>query len=229
MSVAALEVFLRANAPPGPRKPLEPILHADEADWFFRGIRRSLFSFSACPLACPRYKRWSSTGRDEFLTPSGARRHLYSAPGQPQMRLNREYLPHLAAYSYAVEAGFLREQSLLSVYRRFQIASLPGKKPGQRYETDAEFYGPTGALELQIEAKSRPNQVEKLATQIDQAHRLRRMPMEVAKEIVYVLELKPKCLWIVGPGSIDPPLHVFHVQVTDTDASFERLQSLRSP
>jgi hypothetical protein len=49
------------------------------------------------------------------------------------------------------------------------------------------------------------------------------------KELEYVLDLAPRYLWIVGPGSVDPPTHVFHVTVDGQNARFERVGALPGP
>ena len=50
----------------------------------------------------PGFKKWDATDPDHFDTPSGRPRHLFSKPIGPQAWLNREYVPHIAAYAKAV-------------------------------------------------------------------------------------------------------------------------------
>jgi hypothetical protein len=37
------------------------------------------------------------------------------------------------------------------------------------------------------------------------------MPTNVVKEVEYVLELRPRYLWLVGPGTVEPEAHVWRV------------------
>lgn len=55
------------------------------------------------------------------------------------------------------------------------------------------------------------------------------MPLTAATEIEYVLDLAPQYLWIVGPGSVDPPRHVFAVTVDGNGASFRGMDGLPEP
>ena len=48
------------------------------------------------------------------------------------------------------------------------------------------------------------------------------------KEIEYVLELDPHHLWRVGPGTVDPEVHVFAVTVDGLEATCARLEHLPS-
>jgi hypothetical protein len=88
------------------------------------------------------------------------------------------------------------------------------------YETDAEFYNADGTIALQVEAKKSPRDVATLVAAIKSAHRLSELTPKACKEVEYVLDLAPDQLWVVGPGSIDPALHVFDVQVDGFDATF---------
>lgn len=168
-------------------------------------------------------------GPDEFTTPSQKLCHLYSAPGSEKLRLNREYVTHIAAYGYAIlRAGYRAEHSAFSRIRLFS-RDLISKRKGQWYETDAEFYGADDQLYLHIEVKSRPGQIDRIAAQLDGVEELRRLPFDTFKELEYVLDLAPRYLWIVGPGTVDPPANVFQVTVDGLDVRFERLESLPGP
>jgi hypothetical protein len=140
--------------------------------------------------------------------------------------LNREYVPHIAAYGYAIlHAGYRRERSAFSQYRSFS-RDLISKRAGQRYETDAEFCDVDGGLYLHVEVKTWSEQVEHIVAQLDTAAELRALPRSTVKELEYVLDLAPSYLWIVGPGAVDPPAHVFRMTVAGMNASFERREGL---
>ena len=146
---------------------------------------------------------WGATGPDHFNTPSGKPRHLFSKPIGPEAWLNREYVPHIAAYARAViERGYSIEHSSFSQYRKF-THDLISRRAGQNYETDAEFYDADSQILLQIEAKASAQQTDKLARELALAGSLAELPTGTVKEIEYVLDLAPRFLWVVGPGSVD--------------------------
>lgn len=197
----------------------DPNLTRDESWWFLAGSNAELYGFETCPDDCPRYRRSGHRGPDHFLTFAGAARHLFSNPSSPQARLNREYVPHLAAVSRAIiDFGYPREHASFSKYRTF-TRDLVHKRAGGSYETDAEFHDGTEKLRLQIEAKSDQDQTARLAEQV-RYHRLAQMEQASAKEIEYVLDLQPQILWIVGPNSVHPARFVFIVEVAGLDATF---------
>ncbi|MGH8923842.1 MAG: hypothetical protein ACRDWA_04240 [Acidimicrobiia bacterium] len=68
-----------------------------------------------------------------------------------------------------------------------------------------------------------------MGTLLDQIAELRRLPQPAVKEVEYVLDLAPRYLWLVGPGTVDPPVQVFRVEVDDMNAHFERLERLPRP
>lgn len=226
---AELKSLLSEIKPPGPSSvTVRPELTEDESRWFLAAVGGHLIEFAECRGSCPRLLRSGVAGGDEFLTPAGRERHLYSAPGSPGLRLNREYIPHIAAYAYAIlKAGYSPERATFSRYRRFS-RDLITKKAGQSYETDAEFAGDDGRLELHIEVKTWPEEVERIAAQIDDQAELGELPLDVVKEVDYVLDLAPRHLWVVGPGTVDPPRHIFSVEVDGLDARFERVSGLRT-
>lgn len=204
------------------RSPIEP----DEATWFNRALAEGLVAFRECDVACPRFKKWGVAGPDEFLTPAGARRHLFSSPHAPVAWLNREYVPHIAAYARAIlEFGYDRASSAFSLYRRFG-RDLVSKRAGGNYETDVEFCRPDGTVVLHVEVKAERRQVERIAAEIDRVGHLDALPAKIAKEIEYVLDLEPRIFWLVGPGSVEPARHVFAVDVAGLDARFTRLAAL---
>lgn len=55
------------------------------------------------------------------------------------------------------------------------------------------------------------------------------MPANLAKEIEYVLDLAPRYLWVVGPGSIDPAHYVFAVEVDGLNAVFSPIDDVPRP
>lgn len=212
-----------------PFPPLRVKLVADECRWFLAGFRAELVRFRTCREDCPRLRRWSASGPDEFPNPRGALRHLFSSPHQAQPTFNREYLPHIAAYARAIiEKGYDRGRADFSQHFAFG-RDLITKKKGVPYEIDALFYTPGGEPYLHVEVKADAREVERIARGIDQLHELSEMPNSVAKEIEYVLELKPAYLWLVGPGTVDPEAHVWRVWVNGLRARFERLRTLPPP
>lgn len=227
--VERLKRLLTSLAPCGAPFIIREPLQSDESLWFLAGLDSGLFKFGDCPQDCFRLRKWSRSGPDHFDTPAGKPRHLFSKPDPEIAQLNREYIPHLAAYSRAIlDLGYDPNRSSLSFYRKFR-RNLVTKRAGQSYETDAEFYDGAGRIYLQIEAKSRPGQTERLAAQVKEAGSLAELPPSVAKEIEYVLDLAPRYLWVVGPGSIDPESHVFAVEVDGLNAVFHELPRLPSP
>lgn len=224
-TTAQIELLAPAGRPVAIRIPLEH----DECRWFLAALHNQIIDFDECPNDCFRFKKWSATGPDHFLTPTGKPRHLFSNPTAEAAWLNREYIPHLAAYGRAIlDFGYDPARSSLSRYRIFS-KDLLTKRAGGSYETDAEFYDPDGSISLQIEAKADRAQTDRLAAQIDSTRTLGNLPPRAAKEIEYVLDLAPAYLWIVGPGSVDPALHLYKVTVDGLDASFDPVEQLPVP
>ena len=217
-------------APGAAPVPIRTPLLEDECRWFLQAIDEQVVQFVECPPVCFRLKKWGAPGPDHFVTPDGKPRHLFSKPGAPTAWLNREYVPHIAAYAYAkLEAGYDDVPSSFSRYRTFSRDVLV-RKQGSGYETDAEFYGHDGSIVLQIEAKASPTQTAGLASAIADHRSLTDLPTTMAKEIEYVVDLEPACLWIVGPGSVDPPQHVFRVAPTGgIDVGFTPVAQLPDP
>ncbi len=206
---------------------VEP-LQTDECKWFLRAVQSELVAFRECAADCPRRVKHGMTGPDEFLNTQGRYRHLFSSPGASRAWLNREYVPHIAAFGRAVlEFGFDARSSLFSTYRSYS-RDLITKKSGGHYETDVEFYDADGRLFLHVEAKTKPSGVEKIAAQLDRAADLSELPLGVVKEMEYVLDLAPRYLWILGPGSVEPAKHTFEVTVSGMSAQFHRVDALPS-
>jgi hypothetical protein len=203
----------------------EPLVD-DECRWFLAGVRGGLVRFRECDAGCFRFRKWGVAGGDHFDTPAGKPRHLFSSPLADPAWLNREYVPHIAAYARAVlDCGYPAEASSFSRYRTIG-RDLVTKRAGGGYESDAEFYGADGSILLQVEAKARPNQVASLVRQLDAAPTLAALAPGSLKELEYVLDLAPRFLWVVGPGSVDPADHVYAVEVRGLDARFLPVGSL---
>jgi ribosomal protein L37E len=201
----------------------------DECRWFGAAVEHGLVGFRDCAPECPRLKKWGASGPDEWVTPAGVLRHLFSSPHAEEPSLNREYIPHLAAYARVILGrGYDRERSSFSLYRTFS-RDLITKRRGQTYETDAEFYDSAGRIHLQVEAKAEPRQVDLIAGQLDLATSLGELPSGTVKEIEYVLDLAPRYLWLVGPGTVEPAAHVFEVEVEGLTAKFNRVNDLPPP
>ena len=210
--------------------PVRTPLQDDECRWFLCAVEAEVVRFEECPDDCFRFKKWGHRGPDHFTTPSGKPRHLFSKPGADVAWLNREYVPHIAAFAYArLAGGYGATASSFSLYRRFGRDVLV-RKAGSGYETDAEFYAADGTIVLQIEAKASEQQTTRLAQAVERHGSLLELPTSAAKEIEYVVDLEPRFLWIVGPGSIDSPRHVFEVTPTGgLDVGFSRVHALPSP
>lgn len=216
-------------APGGFPCPIRVPLVEDECRWFLRAVDHDVIQFRECDPTCFRFRKWKVSGPDHFDTPFGKPRHLFSKPIGPEAWLNREYVPHIAAYAKAVlDHGYAIEHSSFSLYRKF-AHDLIDKRAGQSYETDAEFYDDDGHIHLQIEAKASTQQTEKLAREMARAGSLVELPIGTVKEIEYVLDLMPRFLWVVGPGSVDPATHVFKVTVEGLNARFDPVEEFPEP
>jgi hypothetical protein len=123
-------------------------LQSDEAEWFARAVDAGLIHFQSCDPACRRRRRYGIAGPDEFEVAPGQFRHLFSAPMTAGQRLNREYVPHIAAYALAITRyGYDRRRAAFSKYRAFTRNQI-SKRVGTGYETDAEFYDLRGRIHL---------------------------------------------------------------------------------
>lgn len=220
------QAWLAGLVPHGAPLVIRDALADDECKWARLAVERGLVALETCPPDCPRMRKHHAAGPDHFVTPHNGARHMFSGPGTPLPALNREYVPHIAAWARAVyEFGYDPALTRFSFYRKYG-RDLLTKKRGGSYETDVECYDPAGRLVLQIEAKKDAVQVERLAAQMHRAGHLGALPSGAAKEIEYVLDLRPKYLWIVGPGTVDPAAHVFAVTVRGLDAGFEALPAV---
>lgn len=220
-----LETLAPGGAPMQTRIPFS----VDECDWFLKSVSQGVVRFRDCPADCFRFKNYGLAGPDHFDTPMGKPRHMFSRPGGEVAWLNREYVPHIAAYGMAIlQAGYDGTRSSFSLYRKFG-RDLIAKRKGQSFETDAEFYDPDGNIHLQIEAKASPPQAQTLAAAIIAHGELRDLPVSAAKEIEYILDLRPRFLWVVGPESVDPPRNVFEVAVIGNNATFTPVSGLPEP
>ena len=213
--------LIEGLAPGGYPCPIRTPLVEDECRWFVRAIEAGVTHFRECDPGCFRAKKWGVSGPDHFETPSSKPRHLFSKPIGPEAWLNREYVPHIAAYARAIiDHGYDQQRSTFSLYRSF-TRDLISKRAGGGYETDAEFYGSDGRIHLQVEAKASGPQTDKLAREMARAGSLAELPVGTVKEIEYVLDLAPRFLWVVGPGSVDPATHLFRVTVEGLNATFD--------
>lgn len=228
--IAQATAIIESLAPCGAPTPIRTPLSEDECQWFLRAIEARTVTFTDCPPDCFRLKKWGRSGPDHFETPAGKPRHLFSKPDPAEAWLNREYVPHIGAYALAViQEGYDPAASSFSLYRKFS-RDLVTKRAGGGFETDAEFYDDLGAIHLQIEAKASQKQTAALAKAIETYATLDDLPTKAAKEIEYVLDLSPRYLWVVGPGSLDPASYLFKVELTGpTNASFTRIDQFPAP
>lgn len=221
--VEAVAAALAGLVPGGVPCVIRTPLAEDECAWFLRAVSSGLVVFEQCPSGCPRRVKHGVAGPDHFTSPSGAARHLFSSPAAPAPSLNREYVPHIAAWARVV-TGFGHDPARVrfSYYRAYS-RDLLTKRKGGSYETDIEVDDEQGRLLLQVEAKKDAPQVARLAAQLDRVADLARLPQGLAKEIEYVLDLAPRYLWLVGPGTVDPAPHVYAVEVDGLDARFRQV------
>jgi hypothetical protein len=124
--------------------------------------------------------------------------------------------------------GYNQACSSFSLYRQF-MRDLIHKKKGDSYETDAEFYDGNGGIWLHVEVKKSEEGISAVATSIEACGSLQDLPDKFAKELEYVLDVSPRYLWLVGPGSIDPPAYVYQVKVSGLSASLRKMDRLPSP
>lgn len=175
--------ILQRLAPGGRRFTIRTPLAEDECRWFNRAVEENLFRFGDCSATCFRRVKWGVSGPDHFETSTGAPRHLFSSPHVDHPALNREYIPHIAAYARAIYAlGYDPARSSFSRYRKYG-RDLLTKRSGGSYETDAEFYDAAGRIHLHIEAKKDARQVTILSAQLDKAVELADLPPGTAKEV----------------------------------------------
>lgn len=86
-----------------------------------------------------------------------------------------------------------------------------------------------GRSTFNLKLRDPPRETAKLAAAIAAQQELVELPATVAKEIEYVLDLRPKFFWVVGPGTVDPPAHVFRVTASEHSAHFEPAALLPKP
>lgn len=221
--------ILASLAPGGRPFGIHIPLVADECHWFNVAFDARLLVFEDCPQGCPRLRKQKVSGPDHFVTRAGVARHMLSAPHAQTPTLNREYLPHVAAYARAIyELGYDPARSSFSRYRTFS-RDLIQKRARQSYETDAELDDAQRGIYLHIEAKACPREVARMAAQLDRVASLAELPTTTVEEVEYVLDLAPRYFWLVGPGTVDPEQHVFQVGVEGLNARFVRRVSLPAP
>ena len=178
--------------------PIHVPLERDECEWFLRGVEHGLVEFRECPPDCVRFGEWGVVGPDHFDTPAGAPRHLFAQPVGDDASFNREYVPSSQGWrTQCSKAGYDRDH-----------CSFPRSR---MFEAETEFYESRGGIDLQIEAKASASETAALAAAIEMHGTLTSLPRSAVKEIEYVLDLTPRYLWIVGPGSVDPPDFVYQV------------------
>jgi hypothetical protein len=119
-AIAAATSLIEALAPGGRPVTLRTPLERDESRWFLAAADQGILRFEDCPPDCFRRRKWGVSGPDHFRTPAGKPRHLFSKPVGDVAWLNREYVPHLAAFALAVlQGGFDASRASFSLYRRF--------------------------------------------------------------------------------------------------------------
>jgi hypothetical protein len=212
----------------------------DECHWFRSAISHRIIEVSECGIHCPLYKRRKKRlldkpiPKDNFVVAKGLvrkPRHLFEVANNPNNHITfaREYLPHIAAYSrLIIEFGYNQNLSAFSIYKRFS-KDLIFKKKGKSYEIDAEFYDKDRNTYLHVEVKRNPAMTKSLVDGINVKGTLNALNKKHSKEFEYILDINPKYLWIVGPGSIDPSKYVYEVRVKKLNAEFKLIDSLPMP
>lgn len=135
----------------------------------------------------------------------------------------------MAAHARAVlEFGYARDPGRADFSQYFVFSrDLVTKRKGQTFEADSIFYDADARPYLHIEVKAEPAAIRRMAQVIDAYQELHRLPTRVLKEVEYVLDLVPKYLWLVGPGTVDPEMHVWRVDGTTMERMlFERMKCL---
>jgi len=231
-SIQYTKDYLSKIVPRNEKLVIRDHFYEDECQWFNAAVVNKIIDVRKCIPECSRRRRWKESGEDEFMVAKGKSgvRHLFSLSTPPNpITFNREYLPHIAAYARLIlELGYNQDFSSFSLYRKFS-KNLLFKKKGGWYETDAEFYDGEGNLYLHVEAKKTIDETEKLVKGLERNSKLTDLSKKHAKELEYVLDLKPKYLWIVGPNSVDPEKYVYSVSIFGLDARFESITNLPEP
>lgn len=212
-----------------PLRTLQPDLASDESEWFVRGWEASIYPVGRCPMV--GLKKVCGPDRlDHFLTTSGRHRHLLTRWTIGGWGTSREYVTHLAAYARAIlDYGYPQRGSLLSHYGQYR-RDLILRKRGGSYEIDAAFPLPDSEEPwLLIEAKKEASQISRWAEAIDHGATPQELVASGFKEIEYVLELRPRHLWLVGPGTIAPAAHVWQTNVRGLRIDFQRLLDVPVP
>ena len=232
------QTYLSKILPQGKDLIIKDPLQTDECRWFRAAIVNNIIDVRRCGPGCSIWK--ARQGRvthedmiphDEFIVSKGIKRkarHLFEVTRDPNNRITfaREYLPHIAAYARLILAlGYDQASSSFSLYRTFS-RDLNFKKNGGSYETDAEFYDRGGGLYLHVEVKKDSKETEAVVNGLNSTGSLDGLNSTQLKELEYVLDLKPRYLWIVGPGSADPEKYVYSVKVEGLEAKFERMGRL---
>ncbi|MEO6207210.1 MAG: hypothetical protein ABIP77_04575 [Candidatus Limnocylindrales bacterium] len=119
------------------------------------------------------------------------------------------------------------EGASFSDYRTFPRDAIL-RRAGSSYELDLEFVV-DGVRLLHGEAKTKPAEVERMAAEIERVGAVEGLPAATIKEIEYGLDLAPRFLWVMGPGTIDPPRHVFEVLRTEGRVELRRAADLPVP
>jgi hypothetical protein len=226
--------YLSQIMPRGKELVIRDPLEEDECRWFRAAVENRIIEVRQCVLECSIRKKRGQPAGDEFVVTKGRMRkprHLFELSKDPEKPANfaREYLPHIGAYARLIlEFGYNQALSSFSLYRQFS-RDLIFKKAGAWYETDAEFYDSESGLYLHIEVKKSPKETKAVTQSLNLDGSLSGLSKSHAKELEYVLDLKPGYLWIVGPGTVEPGKHVYSVNVYGLNAEFTPLQQLPNP
>lgn len=226
-----VEEFFRQLDPRGGARALRDELEEDECRWFRKAVEQGVVEVRPCVEGCKLNWDPEHPRRDEFIVPHQPDkvRHFLTVERSGKVFVNREYVPHVGAYARVILGlGYPAGRSSFSLYRTFQRDAVH-KTAGQGYETDAEFYDRNGNIHLHLEAKKDATEVGKIVDDISRCQKLGNMTDGVVKELEYVLDIRPRHLWIVGPGSVDPERHVYEVSVEGNDALFRPIDSLPEP
>lgn len=181
---------------------IDPAFTPGESYWFRKAIENGLLRVTECTQECTRHKTHWSVVKDHFTMSKGIMkkpRHLMSVDKKGNITLNREYIPHIAAYARLIlEKGFDQERSAFSGYHGSN-------------EIDGEFIDQDGNLFLLLEVKKDTPKTNKLIKELTSGF-LEDIQNTNKKESKYILDFAPQYLWIVGPETVDMNEGVFYIE-----------------
>jgi hypothetical protein len=225
----AVESLVRALAPSGHDVPIPEPLAIDESRWFMLAVDKGLIEFSRCDRSCARSERGETGARDHFRTGSDDPHHLFAHVGAHRVALQRDYIPAIAAYARAVfDFGYDSERGVLLGRRpvRRRLVSRLDPADGRVF---GELRDADGVVQLRIEAKGERQLTRRLAAALDAADTVAGLRPDIFRELPNAIEAEPRFLWLVGPNTIDPALHVFRFDTGGVQTRLARVDAVPAP